>query len=620
MTHLSEKHWRDAGVAAFSESPHAKLHPVPIRAVTMNDGFWQPRMRTNRTASVPRLLELLESHGALDNFRRVFKPTHCERRGPLFTDSDVYKWMEAAALVLQSGDDAELAEMLDGVIDVVLAAQHDDGYLNTWYVDERVNDRFTNLPENHELYCAGHLFQAAIAHYRATGSSRLLDGATRFADYLCTMFGPDKPVQGHAGHPEIEMALVELYRTTSQQRYLDLAGYFLDGAGLASSDALAGHAVRQMYLCAGGADYVAETGDTAMQAANQRLWDDLITGKMYITGGVGSRYVAEAFGDPFELPNHRSYTETCAAIGNAMWNWRLLATTGDARHADLIERVLYNGFLSGVSLSGTDYFYVNPLASIGGDPRQPWYDVTCCPSNIQRTIAAIPGHLFSTSATGLYVHLYDNCRLDWHLADGTALTVTQQGGYPWDGRVEITVTPATPTTFDLNLRIPGWCRGAEVSVNGQAVDVAVEPGRYCRVRRTWQPGDTVTLEMAMPAVAMVADQRVDEDRHAVALMRGPIVYCAEGTDQPGIALDRVRLPIVPETMMPAVKVSHESAFLGGVTVLRVQAREMNPPAALYTPLAEVPENPGRPAELTAIPYYAWANRQPNPMQVWWLYD
>jgi len=357
--------WKDQGVVDTSTSTHCRLHPVPIRAVRIEGGFWKPRIEANRCKGMPRLLELLEEHGVVDNFRRISGRRKVRRRGPLFTDSDLYKWMEGAALALQSREDPRLRDTLDHIIDDVLSAQGEDGYLNTYFVDERAGERFQRLETDHEFYCCGHLIQAAVAHYRATGQTKLLDGARRFADYLATVFGPNKR-QGKSGHPELEMAMVELYRATGDRRYLDFAGFLLDQLGFTSLSGMEGHAVRAAYACCGAADYYAETGDRAYGEALERLWEDMVEGKIYITGGIGARYAGEAFGEPYELPNFRAYAETCAAIANIMWNWRMLLIAGEARFADLMENTLYNGFLSGVSLDGTRYFYVPSPVRKGG--------------------------------------------------------------------------------------------------------------------------------------------------------------------------------------------------------------------------------------------------------------
>ncbi|MGE5569047.1 MAG: glycoside hydrolase family 127 protein, partial [Rhodospirillales bacterium] len=411
---------RDAGILDVARSPRAKLRNVPVRAVKMGEGFWARRMKVNVEASIPSLLELLEQNGIVDNFRRLSGRKNVPRRGPLYTDSDLYKWMEAAAFVLQSGDDPKLRAAFDRLTDEILAVQEPDGYLNTYWVEARKADRFKQMETGHELYCLGHLLQAAIAYYRGTGNRRLLEGGIKFADYLCRDFGPAKqPLL--TGHPELEMALVELYRTTGERRYLDLAGYLLRGDGerlkvsprqlvymfsgkpFTSRTKLEGHAVRAMYACCGAADYYLETGDPAYWKTLELLWEDMARRKMYITGGVGSRASGEAFGEAYELPNIAAYTESCAAIGNIMWNWRMLAATGQGRYADVLERALYNGANSGMSLDGRLYCYRNPLELVSGEDRirNPWYSTTCCPPNLERLFASLPGYMYGTSDEGV---------------------------------------------------------------------------------------------------------------------------------------------------------------------------------------------------------------------------
>ncbi|HUV05957.1 MAG TPA: beta-L-arabinofuranosidase domain-containing protein [Armatimonadota bacterium] len=603
--------WRDAGVVSTSGSPYCKLRPVPIRAVQMLPGFWKPRMDANRQQSIPALLQLLEEHGVVDNFRRLSGRKEVERRGPYFTDSDLYKWIEAAAFVLQSEDDPKIARMLDEVIDDVVAAQCEDGYLNTFFTGELADQRFRNLPGEHELYCAGHLFQAAIAHHRATGSRKLLDAATRFADYLTTIFGPGK-IETPDGHPEIEMALVELYRTTGTRGYLDLAGFFLSLQKFADKQAMEGHAVRAAYLASGGADYYAESGHRTIIDAVERLWADTAEGKMYITGGLGSRYDREAFGWPYELPNERAYAETCAGIANIFWNWRMLAIEGESRFADVMERTLYNGFLSGVSLDGTHYFYMNPLACFCELRRQPWYDTTCCPPNVERMIASLPGCFYSTSDEGIWAHLYDNSRLNWHLEDGRKVSLEQKTSYPWDGSVEIAVSPEAPTEFALFLRIPGWCENASVSIGGEA-QRGVPPGEYLKLERTWKPGDVVHLELPMPVSLQESDPRVRENTASIAIQRGPVIYCVESPDNPGVPIRDVELLIGDEFCA-----EFKPGLLGGVTVVRAKGLHPAPGqnrGLLYREFGSVKLEMEQTA-LTAIPYYAWANRGPSEMTVW----
>jgi len=574
-------------------------------------------MEANRLKGIPRLLELLEEHGVVDNFRRISGRKKCDRRGPYFTDSDLYKWMEASAFVLQTTDDASIREKLDKIIDEVVAIQGKDGYLNTYFVDERADKRFSNLAAEHELYCAGHLFQAAVADYRATGQRKLLDAALRYADYLTTVFGPGKLEQVD-GHPEVEMALVELYRTTGERKYLDLSGFFTDLNKFSTLKTIEGHAVRAAYKCCGGVDYYAETGKTPYLEAAERLWADMVGGKLYITGGIGARHGGEAFGAPFELPNLSSYAETCAGIGSIMWSWRMLAVTGDARYADLIETTLYNGFLSGVSLTGTEYFYVNPLESRGGQKRQEWYGCTCCPPNVERMLASLPGYVYSTSPEGIWVHIFDNSELNWRLDNGRTVRVVQETRYPWEGKVTLTVSPESSAEFALFLRVPGWCAQPKVLVNGQPAGEA-RSGAYCHVQRAWQAGDTVTLDLPMPIVAMTSDPRVYENRGRVALTRGPLVYCLESVDNKDVDVVSARLSIDPKTASDQITKAHKADLLGGVTELTVPGSWLDYSATsgpLYRPANPSGTPAVRTVRLRAVPYYAWANRGDSRMIVW----
>ncbi len=614
----AEPGWRDAGVVDTARSPHAKLRPVPVRAVTMKDGFWLPRMEANRTRAIPKLLELLEENGVVDNFRRISGRKKCDRRGPFFTDSDLYKWMEAAAFVLQSRDDPAVRSMLDRIIDEVVAIQGPDGYLNTYFVDDRAGKRFSNLAWEHELYCAGHLFQAAVAHHRAAGERKLLDAAVRYADYLVKSFGPGRIEQAD-GHPEVEMALVELYRTTGKREYLDLSGFFTDVQKFTDMKAIEGHAVRAGYRCCGAVDYYAETGKAAYLDASRRLWQDMVGSKIYITGGCGALHGGEAFGVAFELPNASAYAETCAAIAAIFWNWRMLGVTAEAPFADWMEIGLYNGFLSGVSLSGTEYFYVNPLESSGGHHRRPWYSCTCCPPNVQRMLASLPGYVYSTDEAGLWVHLYDNNELDWHLEKVGRLRVVQQTRYPWDGKVTLTVSPETGGEFSLFLRIPGWCGEGAISVNGRAVESSARPGTYHEIRRTWQPGDKVELNLPMPVVVQSCDPRVRENRGRVALTRGPIVYCLESVDNPQADVVNAMVTLdVAKAALPVEAVPRPD-LLGGVVQLNFDGAWLDY-SRTAGPLYRPAKPGGLPAvgsgRLHAIPYYAWANRGDSKMIVW----
>src|SRR6266513_4466908 len=634
--------WRDQGILNLTKSPYAKIRNVPVHAVTIENGFWAQRREVNVNKSTPSMEKLLEANGRMDNFRRLIGKSTAAQRGPVYSASDVYKWTEAAGFVLQSGERPELRAAVEKISKDVVAAQEPNGYLNTYFVRDHASERMEPKTQEwgHELYSMGHFLQGATAYYRATGDRTLLNAGIRFVnDFLLPDFGPGpdkKPL--YSGHPEMELALVELYRMTGDKRHLDLAGYLLAGDSriharspwddvyhfcgtpFTSRTHLEGHAVRAMYACCGAADYYLETGDPAYWKTLDVLWKDLVTSQMYVTGGVGARSDGEAFGDPFELPNARAYGESCAAIGNMMWNWRMLAATGEAKFADVIERALYNGINSGMSLDGTLYCYRNPLAfdpSRGDKIRNEWYDTTCCPPNLERTFASLPGYFYSTSSDGIYLHFFDNSQLDWHLENGVGLKVRQKTNYPCDGDVEITVTPAEASHFTFYLRIPGWAERAQVSVNGKALTGA-QPGEYLPIQRRWSPGDAIRLQMDMTPQMIQANPRLVDDTGRVAIQRGPLVYCMEELDQPnGVALTDVAVDLGQE----AGALFHSelrSDLLGGVHVLRHMGAVYDKTSsrdALYSRYQGEPVKTRR-VPLTFIPYFAWANRQATPMQVW----
>jgi DUF1680 family protein len=633
--------WRDEGVLYLDKSPYAKLKNIPVHAVTITSGFWGARREVNVEKSIPSMEKLLEANGRRTNFLRLVGKSSEPENGPVYSDSDIYKWVEAVGFALQSRDIPALREQTDKIIKDVVAVQEPSGYLNTYYVEGKAKDRMQ--PEiqrwGHELYNIGHMIQGAIAYYRGTGERTLLDAGLRFVnDFLIPNFGPGvdkKPI--FSGHPEIEMALIELYRTTGDKRHLELAGYILQGddrikepshayvyhfCGIpfTSRTRLEGHAVRAMYACCGATDYYMETGDQTYWKTLNTLWEDLIADQMYVTGGVGARSQGEAFGESYELPNATAYGESCAAIGNMMWNWRMLAATGEAKYADVIERALYNGINSGMSLDGTLYCYRNPLGfdpSSGDQIRNPWYDTTCCPPNLERTFASLPGYFYSTSQDGLYAHFYDNSVLDWHLQDGTALKVTQKTKYPWDGAVSIALAPAKTTNFTFYVRMPSWSKGTLVTVNGKEVSGAA-PGQYLPIKRAWTSGDVLELKFNMAPQVLEANQRVVDDYGRVAVQRGPLVYCLEQLDQSqGVHLYDVALDLRPK----AAGEFHEefrADLLGGIIVLKhpgAVEENLADEKALYHPYSHE-ESKTRQIELTFIPYYAWANRAATQMQVW----
>jgi uncharacterized protein len=648
----SQTPWKEAGVIDLSRSPHARLKTVPVSAVMIKEGFWSKRRRTNVDSSIPSMHDELLAHGRMDNFLRLEGRSSEPQKGPVYSDSDIYKWLEAVGFALQTEDPHNFRTTADGVIHDVVAAQEPSGYLNTYYNGDHKSLRMTYPTQTtgHELYNIGHMLQGAIAYYRATGDRTLLDAGMRFVDgFLLPNYGPGKDQKGIvAGHPEIEMALIELYRTTGKKEYVDLAGYILHGddriplrpgqitymyCGIpfTSRTRLEGHAVRAMYACCGATDYYLETGDQAYWKTLNHLWDDLASHQLYITGGVGAREAGEAFGDPYELPNATAYGESCAAIGNMMWNWRMLAASGDAKFTDVIERALYNGINSGMSLDGKTYCYRNPLAfdpseslsnhhDLDGNIRNPWYDTTCCPPNLERTFASLPGYFYSTSDDGVYVHLYDNSEIGWRLHDGNVLKIEQKTNYPWSGDVEMTVSPAAPSEFVVYVRIPGWSEKNSVRVNGKAVEGA-QPGSYLAIRRRWSANDKVELSFDMSTRLLKANPAVTDDRGRIAFQRGPIVFCMEHLDQPGHEHD-MNLIGYSAHLNGNTSSRFDPRLLDGVVVLEHPGSISRPNAdpGLYFAAADTPKTEVTPTMLRLIPYYAWANRDPASMQVWIPYS
>jgi hypothetical protein len=594
-----------AAVALAEEAPkHRLLSGVPFTDVKLDDDFWTPRIETNRTASLPHNIEWCRKTGRIDNFANAAKKRG-KFQGLVFNDSDVYKVLEAASYSLAAHPDADLDKTVDEIIAKIAAAQQPDGYLNTYFTLAEPGKRLTNLQYMHELYCCGHLIEAAVAHFRATGKRTLLDVAIKYADFVDGVFGPTKR-QGVPGHEEIELALVKLAQATGQEKYATLAKYFIDTRGdkskrpiwgeyhqdhkpVRQQREIVGHAVRAMYLYSGTADVAGISGDQQLIDAMQRLWQDVVERKMYITGGIGARSEGEAFGNRYELPNDSAYCETCAAVGLALWAHRLNLLHGDAQYADALERVAYNGILSGVSLDGRKYFYVNPLTSDGGHHREPFFDCACCPPNVARFLASLPGYAYASGKQGAYVNLYVAGTAKIPVGYNT-VTLTQETKYPWDGTVRLTVDPNTPGRFTVALRIPAWCRDPKITINGNAVAPLDMQKGYAMVRHQWQSGDVVELTMPMPVERIEANPHVSADRGRVAIQRGPIVYCFEAVDNGGHAKDIVL------ARDAKFAVEHRKDLLGGVTVITAVAAD------------------GR--KLTAVPYYAWDHRAPGEMIVW----
>ena len=603
-----------------------RLRPLDPAGVRLLDGLLGDRQRVNREVTIPHGTEQLERAGTLENLRVAAGRSQGGHRGMVFSDSDVYKWLEAIAWETHRQPSPELERIAAETTELVAAAQQADGYLNTyWQLDGR--ERWSDLEMGHELYCAGHLIQAGVAAAR-TGSPRLFGVARRVGDLLVDVFGSDSDPRTD-GHPEIEVALVELYRETADRRYLDLAGkltdrrghgffaggrfepsYYQDVEPVRGSRSIVGHAVRALYLAAGVTDLHAETGDEGLLDAMLAQWDDLVSTKLYLTGGVGSRHYGEAIGDPYELPPDRAYCETCASIANIMWNWRLLLVTGESRFADLIERALYNGFLAGHSLDGRSFFYANPLQSRSGDARHSWNPVACCPPNIMRLLASLHHYLATVSDGGVQLHQYATSTVRAVVPVAGPVELAVETGYPWSGSVTVEVVACGDVEWTLSLRVPAWARRA--SVDG----AAVEPAGYAEVTRSWKAGDRVELELDVSPRLTVPNPRIDAVRGCVALERGPIVYCFEQTDLAAGA-DLADVALQTDT---APADGDPLAQLGGVPGVSVAGvvRELDGwRQAEYVDARELPRNgAATPARLLAIPYFTWANRGDGAMRVW----
>ncbi len=609
-----------------------KLTAVSFTDVTIADDFWAPRLQTNRKVTIPYDFEKCEQTGRIDNFAKAGGLMEGQFEGIYFNDSDLYKVIEGAAYSLKIHPDPELEKYVDGVIKKIAAAQWEDGYLYTFYSLPRrqPEKRWTDVRNMHELYCSGHFFEAAVAYYQATGKREILDVAIRLADYIDSVFGPGKK-HDVPGHEEIEIGLVKLYGVTGEQRYLALSKFFLDERGRAhgrkiygdycqdhkpviEQKAAVGHAVRAGYLYSGMADVAALTSDADYVEALGRIWQDVVSKKMYITGGIGARGGGESFGEDYELPNATAYCETCAAIANAMWNHRMSLLHGDAKYVDVLERVIYNGFLSGISLSGNKFFYPNPLASDGKYQRSPWFGCACCPTNIVRFMPSLPGYAYAQQADNVYVNLFIAGSAEIKLPDNT-IHLQQQTRYPWDGDVRITVEPEHAGQFTVCVRIPGWAQNRPVpsdlysypdksrekvslKVNGNPVALDIVKG-YARIRRMWEKGDAIELNLPMPIRRVAAHQKVKDNRGRTAVERGPVVYCFEGADNPkGVT----NLILPPEAKLQS---EYHGDLLGGIVTITGRGQ-----------IRQAGKKDVEDIDVVAIPYYAWAHRGKNEMAVW----
>ena len=619
-------------MSGATKQPIAPIQEVSFTQVHLNDGFWTPRIETNRTISIPSAFHECEVNGRFDNFALAAGLIQGEHKGDFsFDDTDPYKVIEGASYSLAVHYDAKLDHYLDSVINIIAQAQEPDGYLTTC-----VTNKCTRLSgwwgthkwekiNSHELYNSGHLIESAVAHYRATGKKTFLNVAIKNADLVCKTFGPNEgQIHRPGGHPIIEMALCKLYKVTGNKKYLEGAKYFVDETGrctdghnpseysqdhmpILQQEEIVGHAVRAGYLYSGVADVAALTGDKAYFEALERIWENMSSKKLFITGGIGSRPQGEGFGPNYELFNHTAYCETCAAIANVYWNYRMFLATGESKYIDVCERALYNNVMSGVSLSGDKFFYDNVLESDGEHERQKWFGCACCPGNITRFVASIPGYIYAQQGKDIFVNLY---------AQGKAkignIELEQTTDYPWDGKIRIKVTKGSGK-FAIKLRIPSWLKTSPtnnslykyndaapvyaITVNG--VQVAAETDGYATIQRNWKKGDVIELDFPMNVRRIVANDNAEDDRGKVALERGPVVFCLEGSDQAdGKVFNKYILN------SSDIQAHFEQNLLNGVIVLEGNAKELQQDGEI------------KDVKFRAIPYSTWNNRGPQQMEIW----
>ena len=594
----------------IKKQPLKMIEQIDFSHVKINDNFWSPRLSKHVSATLPVCIDQIENQtGRIRNFENAAKGEG-EHSGIFFDDSDVYKALEGMAYSLINNPDPELEKKADEWIDKFAAAQQPDGYINTFYTLTGLDKRWTNM-DKHEMYCAGHMIEAGVAYYQATGKRKLLDVCIRMTDHMMSQFGPGKR-HWVPGHEEIELALVKLYQTTQEQKYLDFAYWLLEerghGHGTMGDEGkwnpvyyqdivpvrqltdISGHAVRCMYLYCGMADVAALKNDTGYIAAMDRLWDDVVHRNMYITGGVGSSHDNEGFTEDYDLPNLDAYCETCASVGMVLWNQRMNQLTGDSKYIDILERSLYNGALAGISLGGDRFFYVNPLESKGDHHRQEWYGCACCPSQLSRFLPSIGNYIYASSDDALWVNLYIGNTGQIRIGE-TDILLTQETDYPWDGSVKLTISTSQPLEKEIRLRIPNWCKTYDLSINGKRINVSEEKG-YA-VIKDWKSQDVIALDMDMPVEIVAADPHVKENFGKRAIQRGPLVYCMEEIDNP-VYFDQIQLS--PSTTF---QTAFASDILNGIKTIKTN---------------------GRAQSATFIPYYAWDNRKAGKMRVWIPYN
>lgn len=597
------------------------VEPIPFSEVKINDEFWSPRLQKHATVTLDVCIDQIENQtGRIRNFENAALKSG-EHQGIFFDDSDVYKAMEGMAYSLVNNPNPVIENKLDEWIDKIAAAQQPDGYLNTYYTLTGLNKRWTNM-DKHEMYCGGHMIEAAIAYFQATGKRKFLDVATRFADHMDNTFGPGKNKHWITGHQEVELALVKLYHLTKEEKYLNLAnwlleerghgygsergytyandtvwwakdpGYCQDQAPVREQSVIGGHAVRAMYMYCGMADVAAVTHDKGYMDALNRLWESVVLRNMYITGGIGSSRKNEGFTEDYDLPNEDAYCETCASVGMVFWNHRMNQMTGDAKYINVLERSMYNGALAGISLSGDRFFYVNPLESKGDHHRQAWFGCACCPSQISRFLPSIGSYIYGKSADAIWVNLFIASETKAEIA-GKQVGIKQQTHYPWNGKVDLTLTPDQTGEFAVKIRKPDWCDHYLLTINGKSETPTSGSDGYLTLQRKWEKGDKIELDWQLETKIVAADPRVKANIGKRAIQRGPLVYCLEETDNAGISKAVLAKDIVFTS-------DFNNQLLHGVTQIQTSGEKGQ--------------------QLTYIPYYAWDNRDPGIMKVWIDWD
>tara|TARA_Y100000588_G_scaffold394775_1_gene517194 strand:- start:272 stop:2227 length:1956 start_codon:yes stop_codon:yes gene_type:complete len=630
---------------------------IPIEKINIFDGIWKKMQVKNRDISIKAGYKKLEETGCIENLLiaagKIKKQYNMTFDCP-FMDSDLYKWLEAVAYDLAINPDDELMKKADDIINKIEMAQCEDGYLHTYSqtpdyhpdfphrLVEKPVERWKSLRMGHELYCAGHLFQAAVAYYQSTGKRKILDVAERFAVLINDEFVIKGRRPATPGHAVIEMGLIELYRETKNEMYKDLSKFFIDQRGkkvyddhpqfdssyyqdrvkVREASVIEGHAVRAGYFASGITDLYIETGEEALLTALNRQWENMVSRRMYVTGAIGARHYGESFGLDYALPNESAYCETCAAIASIQWNWRMFLATGNGKHNEIIEKTMYNGFLSGISLDGKNYFYKNPLSSDGVSKwgsndevgRVEWFGCACCPPNVMRTLSSIGHYLFSESSNGIQVHQYGSISINTKI-DGEDLSLRMDSNYPWSGNIKLFIHKIPVDVFNVGLRIPEWTNDYKIMVNNEKYNPKISPNGYAEINRQWKPGDNIDLQFEIKPYLIVGNPRVESITGKVAIGNGPLIYCIEASDQ-SFKTDLTDIMIDPDTDF---EVTWSENTLEGVNIIMVDGKRMNDTDwenSLYKKLTEKKSLITKDIKIKAIPYFTWANREISPMKVW----